>query len=167
MYRSTATLTPNGTVMLAGSNPNNDVNQDRDYKTEYRVEFYSPPYITQPHSTYTGRPATVDLGSIFTLSVTLRSGVRDVSVWAMDLGSVTHGVHMDTRAVKLSSILLPGGILTDKRRILVAGPPSGGIFPPGPAFIYVVTDAGVPSFGHKAIIGTGASPPANQVAIDK
>ncbi|EEB97773.1 hypothetical protein MPER_02839 [Moniliophthora perniciosa FA553] len=101
--------------------------------------------MAQPRPIYTELPATVDFGSTFTLSVTLPSGVRDVSVWAMDLGFATHGVHMDTRAVKLSSILLPGGILTDKRTILVTG---------------------VPSFGHKTIIGTGASPPVDQAAID-
>uniref|UniRef100_A0A0W0F0Z7 Copper radical oxidase n=1 Tax=Moniliophthora roreri TaxID=221103 RepID=A0A0W0F0Z7_MONRR len=160
MYHSTATLTPNGTVMLAGSNPNNDVTT-RNYPTEYRVEFYSPPYLSQPRPTYTGLPATVNFGSTFTLSVTLPSGVNGASVWAMDLGFATHGVHMDTRAVKLVSTLS-----SDKRTLTVTGPPNGRIYPPGPAFIYVVTDAGVPSFGHKTIIGTGASPPVDQGAID-
>ncbi|EEB90980.1 hypothetical protein MPER_10739, partial [Moniliophthora perniciosa FA553] len=147
-------------ICAAGSNPNNDVTT-RNYPTEYRVEFYSPPYLSQPRPTYTGLPATVNFGSTFTLSVTLPSGVNGASVWAMDLGFATHGVHMDSRAVKLVSTLS-----SDKRTLTVTGPPNGRIYPPGPAFIYVVTDAGVPSFGRKTIIGTGASPPVDQGAID-
>ncbi|KAK7062811.1 hypothetical protein VNI00_000304 [Paramarasmius palmivorus] len=160
MYHSTASLTPNGTIMLAGSNPNNDVTTVK-YPTEYRVEFYSPPYMSQPRPTYTGLPATINFGSTFTLSVTLPSGVNGVSVYAIDLGFATHGVHMDHRSVKLVSSLS-----SDKRTLTVTGPPSGRHYPPGPAFIYVVTDAGVPSFGHKTIIGTGASPPVDQGAIN-
>ena len=83
-------------------------------------------------------------------------------VYAIDLGFATHGVHMDHRSVKLVSSLS-----SDKRTLTVTGPPSGRHYPPGPAFIYVVTDAGVPSFGHKTIIGTGASPHVDQGAIDK
>ena len=35
LYHSTATLTPNGSVLVAGSNPNDNV-QTRKYPTEYR-----------------------------------------------------------------------------------------------------------------------------------
>ncbi|KAK7053013.1 hypothetical protein VNI00_004334 [Paramarasmius palmivorus] len=157
MYHSTATLTPNGTVMLAGSNPNDNVSEQR-YPTEYRVEFYSPPYMSQDRPTYTGLPDTIDFNGLFILTVKLPKGVKNVSVYAMDLGFATHGVHMDQRSVKLNSILL-----LDK--LTVFAPPSGKHYPPGPAFIYVVTDSGVPSFGHKIIIGNGASPPVDQGAI--
>jgi len=40
------------------------------------------------------------------------------------------------------------------------------VHPPGPGYLYVVTDAGVPSFGHEVMIGMGASPPVDQAAID-
>jgi hypothetical protein len=82
----------------------------------------------------------------------------------MDLGFSTHGVHMDQRLVQLvSNMTLAGniGILT------VQAPPNGMVYPPGPAYLYVVTDTGVPSFGHKTIIGTGASPPVDEAAIAK
>lgn len=69
---------------------------------------------------------------------------------------------MDTRFVYLEATLN-----TDKTVLTVTGPPSGSIYPPGPGFVYVVTDNGVPSFGHKTLIGTGQSPPVNQAAIDK
>ncbi|KAF9251455.1 hypothetical protein L218DRAFT_1065016 [Marasmius fiardii PR-910] len=161
MYHSTSSLTPNGSILLAGSNPNVDFSTGI-FPTEYRAEFYSPPYMSQPRPTYTGLPATVNYGAKFKLSVSLPPDTRSVSVVAIDLGFASHGVHMDHRSVKLTSSLS-----ANKKTLTVTGPPSGNHYPPGPAFIYVVTDAGVPSFGHKTLIGTGASPPVDQGAIDK
>ncbi|KDR84528.1 hypothetical protein GALMADRAFT_220246 [Galerina marginata CBS 339.88] len=161
MYHSTASLTPNGTVILAGSNPNDDVTTTK-YATEYRLEFYSPPYLSQPRPTYTGLPATVNYNVKFNLTVQLPTGVSSVTAVIIDLGFATHGVHMDQRLVKLVSTLS-----ADRRTLTVTGPPSAKHYPPGPAFLYVVTSAGVPSFGHKTVIGTGASPPVNLGAIAK
>lgn len=70
MYHSTATLTPNGTIMIAGSNPNLDVSTVK-YATEYRVEWVAPSYLNQTRPTYTGLPATINYGTQFTLSVSL------------------------------------------------------------------------------------------------
>ncbi|KAJ7318574.1 glyoxal oxidase N-terminus-domain-containing protein [Mycena albidolilacea] len=162
LYHSTATLTPNGSILLAGSNPNVDLTIGTEYQTEYRLEFYSPAYLSKPRPSYKGLPATVDYNSKFTLSVQLPPDITEVTVALMDLGFATHGVHMDQRFVKLVSKLSP-----DKKTLTVTGPPTSRIYPPGPAFLYVVTAAGVPSFGHKIIIGTGASPPVDQGAIDK
>lgn len=80
----------------------------------------------------------------------------------MDLGFSTHGVQMDQRLVQLDATLS-----TDGTTLTVNAPPTSMIYPPGPAYVYVVTDAGVPSFGHKTIIGTGASPPVDLGAIAK
>lgn len=159
LYHSTASLTPNGSIILAGSNPNADVSTVK-YQTEYRVEFYSPPYLSQPRPTYTGLPATINYGVTFTLAVSLPSTAESVTVSLMDLGFETHAVHMDQRLVQLVATLS-----SDKKSLVVTAPPSNTIYPPGPAFLYVVTDAGVPSFGHKTIVGTGASPPVDEAAI--
>ncbi|KAK0445993.1 glyoxal oxidase N-terminus-domain-containing protein [Desarmillaria tabescens] len=155
VYHSTASLTPNGTIMLAGSNPNVDVTTVK-FPTEYRMEFYSPPYMAEPRPTYTGLPATVNYGEEFTLNVNLPSSATNVSVSLMDLGFATHGVHMDQRLLKLDSSLSDDG-----KVLTVTGPPTARLYPPGPAYLFVVTDEGVPSFGHKTIIGTGASPPVD------
>ncbi|KAJ7193750.1 glyoxal oxidase N-terminus-domain-containing protein [Mycena pura] len=162
MYHSSATLTPNGSILLAGSNPNHDITIGTEYQTEYRLEFYSPAYLSMPRPTYNGLPATVNYNFKFTLSVELPPDTNDVTVALMDLGFSTHGVHVDQRFVKLVS-----NLSHDKKTLTVTGPPTARIYPPGPAFLYVVTTSGVPSFGHKTIIGTGASPPVNQGAIDK
>ncbi|KAK0192258.1 glyoxal oxidase N-terminus-domain-containing protein [Armillaria mellea] len=173
VYHSTASLTPNGTIMLAGSNPNTDSTTTTKFPTEYRMEFYSPPYMSKPRPTYTGLPATVDYNTEFTLTVDLPTSATNVSgallnshpfvsfsygskVSLMDLGFATHGVHMDQRLLKLVSSLSDDG-----KTLTVTGPPTARLYPPGPAFLYVVTDEGVPSFGHKTIIGTGASPPVD------
>ncbi|KAK0457544.1 glyoxal oxidase N-terminus-domain-containing protein [Desarmillaria tabescens] len=158
VYHSTVSLTPNGTIMLAGSNPNVDVTTTK-YPTEYRMEFYSPPYMARPRPTYTGLPATVNYGEEFTLNVNLPSSATNVSVSLMDLGFATHGVHMDQRLLKLDSSLSDDG-----KVLTVTGPPTARLYPPGPAYLYVVTDEGVPSFGHKTIIGTGDSPPVDSDA---
>jgi len=161
LYHSTATLTPNGSILLAGSNPNTDITIGTEYQTEYRLEFYSPAYMSKPRPSYKGLPSTVNYSSKFTLSVQLPTDTTEVTVALMDLGFSTHGVHPDQRFVKLVSKLS-----ADKKMLTVTGPPTSRIYPPGPAFLYVVTAAGVPSFGHKTIIGTGASPPVDQGAID-
>ncbi|KAJ7125749.1 glyoxal oxidase N-terminus-domain-containing protein [Mycena crocata] len=161
LYHATASLTPNGTVMLAGSNPNNDVTTVK-YPTEYRkvLEFYSPPYMNVARPSYTGLPAAINYNVSFNLAVTLPANTVNVTVALMDLGFATHGVHMDQRLVQLVSTLS-----SDKKTLTVKAPPSNTIYPPGPAFLYVVTDTGAPSFGHKTIVGTGASPPVDQAAI--
>lgn len=80
----------------------------------------------------------------------------------MDLGFATHGVHMDQRLVQLTATLS-----SSRTTLVVQAPPNGKIYPPGPGYLYVVTNSGVPSFGHRTLIGTGASPPVDEGAITK
>ncbi|KAF5372599.1 hypothetical protein D9758_005226 [Tetrapyrgos nigripes] len=158
MYHSTSSLTPNGTILLAGSNPNVDV-ETHLYPTEYRLEWLSPPYMEKPRPTYTSLPKTFDYNSKITLDVDLPPGAENVSVIIMDFGFATHGVHMDQRLVGLVSELSD-----DRTKLTVTGPPSATIYSPGPAFVFVLAD-GVPSFGSKTLIGTGAQPPLDEDAL--
>ncbi|KAF5372597.1 hypothetical protein D9758_005225 [Tetrapyrgos nigripes] len=158
LYHSTSSLTPNGSILLAGSNPNNDV-ETHLYPTEYRLEWLSPPYMEKPRPTYTGLPKTFDYNSKITLDVDLPPGAENVSVVIMDLGFATHGVHMGQRLVGLVSELSH-----HKTKLTIAGPPSPTIYSPGPAFVFVLAD-GVPSFGSKTLIGTGAQPPLDEDAL--
>lgn len=70
----------------------------------------------------------------------------------MDLGFVTHGVHANSRLVYLAN-----SVIADDE-IMVTGPSSGEIYPPGPGWVYVVVD-GVPSTGVKVMVGSGEGPP--------
>ena len=75
---------------------------------------------------------------------------------------MTHGVHMSQRSVQLVAALS-----ADHTTVNIQAPPNGRIYPPGPAYLYVVTNTGVPSFGHRTLIGTGGSPPVDEGAIAK
>ncbi|CAE6495833.1 unnamed protein product [Rhizoctonia solani] len=160
LYHSVATLLPDGRVMIAGSNPNFDVTTTK-YPTEYRVEYISPPYMTKSRSSYSGLPATWNYGQNITLTVTLPATLNPpkMEVALMDLGFSTHGVHMDMRMVKLKCTLG-----SDRKSLIITGPPNAAIYPPGPAWVYVLHN-GVPSKAQKVLIGTGGSPPVDQGAI--
>jgi len=159
MYHSTATLVPDGRIMIAGSNPNGDVTTTR-YETEYRVEWLSPPYMAMPRPTYSELPATIRYGRTFNLRVNLPAGTTSVTVSLMDLGFATHGVHLDQRMV-----VLQASLNRDRTRLTVTGPPNARVYPPGPAYLYVVTAAGVPSVARRTLVGTGGGPPVDQGAI--
>jgi len=68
---------------------------------------------------------------------------------------------MDQRLVGLVSKLSD-----DHIQLTVTGPPSPTIYSPGPAYLFVLVD-GVPSFGSKTLIGTGAQPPFDEGAFAK
>lgn len=70
----------------------------------------------------------------------------------MDLGFVTHSMHMNSRLVELGCELAPDG-----HSLTVHMPPSGAVYPPGPGWVYVLAD-GIPSVGKKMMIGDGIIP---------
>ncbi|KAJ1301689.1 hypothetical protein OPQ81_008925 [Rhizoctonia solani] len=148
LYHSVATLVPDGSVMIAGSNPNLDLSTV-EYGTEYRAEWLRPDYMSLPRPRIMGLPERVDFTESFILHIALPGKTNDVTVSLMDLGFVTHSVHMNSRLVELESKLAPDG-----HTLTVSSPPSGTVYPPGPAWIYVLAD-GVPSIGRKLMVGNG------------
>ncbi|KIM48799.1 copper radical oxidase [Hebeloma cylindrosporum] len=169
LYHSVATLTPTGDVMIAGSNPNLD-RSEIEYGTEYRVEWLSPPYISQDRPEITDAVQKVAFDKEFTLTATQASKVKRfvtaqpndakrIQVALMDLGYVTHAVHANSRLVYLL-FSIQGNTLT------VRGPPNEYVYPPGPGWLYVVVD-GVPSVGKRVMVGNGEGPPVDQQAINK
>ncbi|CAE6399632.1 unnamed protein product, partial [Rhizoctonia solani] len=106
LYHSVATLLPDGRVMIAGSNPNENV-ETRTYRTEYQVEYINPPYMFKKRPVFTGLPGKWNFGQVITLSITLPATLNPLtlSVSLMDLGFARHGVHMDMRMVKLKCSL--------------------------------------------------------------
>ncbi|KAG9082086.1 hypothetical protein FRC06_005230 [Ceratobasidium sp. 370] len=161
LYHSVSTLLPDGRVLIAGSNPNLDV-ETRKYRTEYQVEYISPPYMTKTRPTYSGLPSTWNYGQQITLTVTLPPSLnpQPVTCALMDLGYSTHGVHMDMRMVKVTCT-----VASNKKSITITGPPNAAVYPPGPAWLYI-SAGGVPSKAQKVLIGNGGSPPVDQGAID-
>ncbi|KZP21229.1 copper radical oxidase [Athelia psychrophila] len=72
LYHSVATLTPNGDVMVAGSNPNLDRSEVK-YGTEYRVEWMGPPYMTMERPSFSAASKIVGFGQTIQLQVKLPS----------------------------------------------------------------------------------------------
>ncbi|KAF8606041.1 hypothetical protein BDV93DRAFT_438131 [Ceratobasidium sp. AG-I] len=160
LYHSVATLLPSGAIMIGGSNPNDDA-ETRPWPSEYRVEYLNPSYMFVARPTYTGLPAIVNYQGSFTISVVIPSANAVVNVMLMDLGFITHSVHMDQKAVGLVSTLS-----ADRRTLSVVGPPSAPVYSPGPGWVFIVAD-GIPSVAQKIMIGTGASPPTDNAATAK
>lgn len=183
MYHSTATLTPNADIMIAGSNPNLDRSEVA-YGTEYRVEWLRPPYMTAERPVIEDAPRTMGFGERLKIHVTIPShlGGKDnvagqsfflcptlcgpckliqVAVSLMDLGFVTHAVHANSRLVHL--VAKHEG---DGHTLIIEGPPNSGVYPPGPGWLYVVV-GGVSSKGVKIMVGDGQGPPVDHGAIKK
>ena len=79
LYHSVATLTPNGTVLIGGSNPNLDRSDVR-YGTEYRVEWLSPPYIAMQRPSWTGNlPENLGYGMQVDIEVDIGHVVSSIS----------------------------------------------------------------------------------------
>jgi hypothetical protein len=72
VYHSVASLTPNGDIMVAGSNPNLDRSELK-HGTEYRVEWVGPPYMKRNRPVVHYPPKALTYGHNFTLNVDLPS----------------------------------------------------------------------------------------------
>lgn len=79
----------------------------------------------------------------------------------MDLGFITHSVHMNARLV-----YLPVTVSDDRKTLNVSAPMNGRVYPPGPGFVFVVVD-GVPSSGKKVMVGDGSGPEVDEAAIER
>ncbi|KAG9324871.1 hypothetical protein KVV02_003278 [Mortierella alpina] len=149
MYHSVATLLPDGSVFVAGSNQNSEVRFDNvPYPTEYRVEIFTPPYLTTDLARpeiITAIPEKMTYGQ--TLEITL--DVKDNSKYEPEItfmlghrGFVTHSTHMSQRMTKL--VTTKGAEEGTKITYSVVMPPNANIMPPGPHYIHVLNN-GVPS----------------------
>lgn len=80
---------PNGSIMIAGSNPNDLYTQSGavPYPTEYRVEYLNPLYMAATRPIITTNPASIQYGAAFTLKVTLPlpTASSRITVALMDL----------------------------------------------------------------------------------
>ncbi|GJJ77137.1 hypothetical protein EMPS_09496 [Entomortierella parvispora] len=172
MYHSVAMLLPDGSVFVAGSNENSEVRtklslHQRPYvrfPTEYRVESFTPPYLT----TDLARPEIVLTEGFFQNKVTTNEAkpvpvtyaqklelvvdLKDVSRYEPEVvfmlghkGFVTHSTHMSQRMTKLVATLKEGSSTTGtKFTYEVDMPPNANIMPPGPHYIHMLNN-GVPS----------------------
>ncbi|ORZ28325.1 glyoxal oxidase N-terminus-domain-containing protein [Lobosporangium transversale] len=156
MYHSVALLLPDGTVFVAGSNENSEVRlKDVPFPTEYRVESFTPPYLT----TDLARPeilSKIPEKVTYAQKIQVIIDVKDKSKYEPDVtfmlgkkGFVTHSTHMSQRMIKLVSTQtrVEGTKITYE----VAMPPNANLMPPGPHYIHVLNN-GVPSLAFHLLL---------------
>ena len=71
----------------------------------------------------------------------------------MDLGFVTHSIHMNSRLVYLDFDVSPDS----PNRLTVRSPPSNGIYPPGPGWLFLIV-GDIWSVARQVMVGDGSSP---------
>ncbi|KAI8087798.1 glyoxal oxidase N-terminus-domain-containing protein [Gilbertella persicaria] len=145
MYHSVALALPDGRVWIAGSNSVDPPDIHAKYPTEYRVEYYSPPYLFRSNRPKISHiPRAVEYNQTFEVLFHLEAPNIDpkkLKVAIMRPGFSTHSMHMSQRYVYLVH-----QINHDHKSINITAPPHANIFPPGQGFLVVVYD-GVPSKG--------------------
>ncbi|KAG6816718.1 hypothetical protein H0H87_003578 [Tephrocybe sp. NHM501043] len=162
LYHSSAILLPDASVLVAGSNPNFDVNTSTIFPTEYRAEIFYPPYFSAASRPVpTGVPKTISYGgdyfditlprSSYTGSANAAAG--NTTVVLLRGGFTTHAMNMGQRYVQLNNTFQ---VESDGSIILhVSQAPNPNILQPGPALLFVTVN-GIPSNGTMVIVGTGS-----------
>ncbi|TFY73395.1 hypothetical protein EWM64_g10617, partial [Hericium alpestre] len=148
MYHSVATLLADGSVWVSGSNPNDDYNTlpDLKYPTEYRVENFYPSYFSSRRPQPNGLPTQLGYGGA-SFDVQLSAddmfhdvgNAKDARVVVMRFGFSTHAMNMGQRLVQLESTIT---VAADGSATLHCSqlPPNPAVFPPGPAYVFVVVN---------------------------
>ncbi|KAF9070748.1 copper radical oxidase [Rhodocollybia butyracea] len=139
LYHSSAILLPDASVLIAGSNPNVDVNLTTIFPTQYQAEIFYPPYFSA-----TTRPVPSGIPS--TLSYGGNDAAGNTTVVVVRPGWTTHGMNMGQRFLQLNNTFTVNsdGCL-----------PTLTFFQPGPAMVFVVVN-GIPSNGTFVIVGSGS-----------
>ncbi|KAH9915157.1 copper radical oxidase, partial [Epithele typhae] len=161
MYHSSATLLPDGSVLVSGSNPHADYAVDNvTYPTEYRVEYFYPSYFNQRRPEPAGLPSALSYGGpYFNVSLTKddlagdQANVKNTTVVVVRTGFSTHAMNMGQRMLELEMTYTAQ--TNGSATLHVAQmPPNAAMFPPGPALLFVVVN-GVPSVGVQVMVGSG------------
>ncbi|KAG2012259.1 hypothetical protein CC2G_012291 [Coprinopsis cinerea AmutBmut pab1-1] len=161
MYHSSATLLPDGSVLVSGSNPNSDYRTGVPYPTEYRTEVFYPSYYHKRRPEPKGIPTSLGYGGPrFDIRLSLEdllgniANVDKTSVILIRTGFSTHSMNMGQRFLELRTTWTAfqnnGSAVVHVSQL----PPNAALFAPGPALLFVVVD-GVPSVGVQVMIGSG------------
>jgi hypothetical protein len=155
LYHSTATLTPAGNILIAGSNPNQEVVNGTEFHTEFRVQHLNPPFMFVERPVVSNVPKQIAFNQKLTVNVNVPADLKatSIKVALMDLGFSSHAFHSSSRLVFMDSTLS-----ADRKTLTITTPPNNRVFPPGPGWIFVTID-GVTSEGSHVLVGNGLSPP--------
>jgi len=159
LYHSVALLLLDGTVLIAGSNPVEQPVLTRSranpYVTEFRIEVYTPPYLSGSNARK--RPTNVTINtnllkadrSTFEILTTVPTGATRLTVALYHGGFITHSLHMGQRMIFLDIDGFQAGRVDQNLKVTM--PPNRNITPPGPYVIFVLAD-GIPSIGQFVLV---------------
>lgn len=162
LYHSSALLLPDGSVMIAGSNPNIDANLTAPFPTTYKAEYFYPPYFSaSTRPVPSGIPDKLTYGGNYwnvTVPASSYSGdandaANATKIWISRPGWTTHAMNMGQRMLQLNNTyaVSSDGTITYMVSQL---PPNANLFQPGPAYVWVTID-GIPSNGTYVTVGSG------------
>jgi hypothetical protein len=163
MYHSSATLLADGAVLIAGSNPNSDLNIGANikYPTEYRVERFYPSYYNAKRPQPTGLLSALGYGGpAFDVQLDADDlggdahNAANARVVIIRTGFSTHAMNMGQRFLQLDSTYTAYEANNSATLHVSQVPPNPAILAPGPALLFVVV-GGVPSVGVQVMIGSG------------
>ena len=136
LYHSTATLLPDATVLIAGTD--RSFNKEPFKAPQRRAEVFQPPYLFNRGT----RPiiAKVDAKVSYGVneSVTLSNDVNIKTIRLIKNGSSTHANDMSQRSIGLN-------FSQKGKTLLVKMPPDSKVAPPGHYMLFVMNDKGMPS----------------------
>ncbi|KAJ7709730.1 glyoxal oxidase N-terminus-domain-containing protein [Mycena rosella] len=163
LYHSSALLLPDASVIIAGSNPNVDVNLTAFFPTQYKAEIFYPPYFSaSTRPVVSGVPSTLSYGGApFDISIpascysgSSNTAASNTTVALLRPGWTTHAMNMGQRYMQLNSTFTVNKDASITFHVNQL-PPNPNLFQPGPAWIYVVVN-GIPSNGTSVIVGSGS-----------
>jgi hypothetical protein len=162
LYHSVALLLLDGTVLIAGSNPNEMpilmeeldlANPYKAFPTEYRIERYTPPYLMgdkvnhRPREIWLERSELKADGTEFKIRFKSKAIPEEVKVMFYHGGFVTHALHMGQVMVELDSSYVVNSAESGESVSDVTVTMPVITLAPGPYVVYVVMN-GVPGIGQ-------------------
>ncbi|KAG6905783.1 hypothetical protein DXG01_000775 [Tephrocybe rancida] len=136
LYHSSAILLPDASVLIAGSNPNPDVNKFTIFPTEYRAEIFNPLYF-----------------SALSCCAGSSSAAAKTTVALLRGCFTTHAMIMGQRYLQLNHTFT---VQSDGTLVLhVEEAPNPNVLQPGPAMLFVTVNS-ISSNRTFVTVGSGA-----------
>ncbi|WVW85784.1 hypothetical protein I302_107822 [Kwoniella bestiolae CBS 10118] len=158
MYHSVAILLPDGSIFIAGSNPNKDFTTAQ-WRSRTDSEKWYPWYYNEQRPVYEGLPKSLSYGgSSFnvTLNGTDETTAQNTKIVVIRGGFNTHAIGFGQRYLQLNSTYSVDMNSGKTTHVVSQMPGTNGpnLFQPGPAMFFVVVN-GVPSQGEFIMVGSG------------
>ncbi|WVQ99832.1 hypothetical protein IAU59_006975 [Kwoniella sp. CBS 9459] len=158
MYHSVAILLPDGSLFIAGSNPNKDFTTEQ-WRSRTDAERWYPWYYNEQRPEYNGMPEALSYGGAsfnLTMVGTDEATAKNTKVVVIRGGFNTHAIGFGQRYLQLNSTYEVDMNTGNTTLIVSQMPGENGpnLFQPGPAMFFVVVN-GVPSQGEFIMVGNG------------